>query len=38
MAGSGPFYNNDYAGISISRSGAEYLGTLGGIMAMRDGS
>ena len=38
LAGSGPLYNNNYAGISISPSGAEYLGTLGGIVAMRDGS
>jgi hypothetical protein len=37
-AGSGSFYNNNYAGISISPSGAEYLGTLGGILEMRDGS
>jgi hypothetical protein len=37
-AGSGPFYNNNYAGISISPTGTEYLGTLGGILAMRDGS
>jgi hypothetical protein len=38
LAGSGPFYNNNYAGISISPGGTEYLGTLGGIVAMRDGS
>ena len=37
LAGSGPLYNNNYAGISISPSGTEYLGTLGGILAMRDG-
>jgi hypothetical protein len=37
-AGSGPFFNNNYAGIAISPSGAEYLGTLGGILEMRDGS
>ena len=37
LAGSGPLYNNNYAGISISRSGTEYLGTLGGVLAMRDG-
>ena len=37
LTGSGPLYNNNYAGISISPSGTEYLGTLGGIVAMRDG-
>lgn len=36
-AGSGLGYNNNYSGISISRSGTEYLGTLGGIIALRDG-
>ena len=36
-AGTGLGYNNNYAGISISRSGAEYLGTLGGIISLRDG-
>jgi hypothetical protein len=29
-------YNNNYAGIALSRSGTEYLGTIGGIVAMRD--
>jgi hypothetical protein len=38
LAGNGFGYNNNYAGISISRSGTEYLGTLGGIIALRDGS
>jgi hypothetical protein len=37
-AGSGPLYNNNYAGIAISPTGTEYLGTLGGIVSMRDGS
>jgi hypothetical protein len=36
-AGSGPFYNNNYAGIAISPSGTEYLGTLGGIVSLSDG-
>ena len=36
-SGSGLGYNNNYAGISISPSGAEYLGTLGGIISLRDG-
>jgi hypothetical protein len=38
LAGSGFGYNNNYSGIAISPSGTEYLGTLGGIIAMRDGS
>jgi hypothetical protein len=37
-AGTGLGYNNNYAGISISPSGAEYLGTLGGLVSIRDGS
>lgn len=37
-AGSGLGYNNNYAGIGISRSGTEYLGTLGGLIALRDGA
>jgi len=37
-AGSGPFYNNNYAGIALSPTGTEYLGTLGGILSVRDGS
>jgi hypothetical protein len=37
-AGSGLGYNNNYAGISISPGGTEYLGALGGIMALRDGA
>jgi hypothetical protein len=35
-AGRGVGYNNNYAGISISPRGTEYLGSLGGIMAVRD--
>jgi hypothetical protein len=35
-SGSGYNYNNNYAGISISRAGREYLGTLGGIISLRD--
>jgi hypothetical protein len=38
LAGTGLGYNNNYAGIAISRSGVEYLGTLGGLVSMRDGS
>ena len=29
-------YNNNYAGIQLSRKGVEYLGTLGGLIALRD--
>ena len=36
-SGTGLGYNNNYAGISISPSGIEYLGALGGIMSLRDG-
>jgi hypothetical protein len=35
-AGTGLGYNNNYSGISISPSGTEYLGALGGIMALKD--
>lgn len=37
LAGNGFYYNNNYSGISVSRAGTEYVGTLGGIVAMRDG-
>jgi hypothetical protein len=38
FAGNGSVgYNNNYAGIALSRPGAEYLGTLGGIISLRDG-
>jgi len=36
--GSGSLYNNNYAGIAISPSGAEYVGALGGILEMRERS
>jgi len=29
--------NNNYSGIAISPAGTEYVGTLGGIIALRDG-
>lgn len=35
LAGTGFYYNNNYAGISISPSGTAYLGVLGGIVAIR---
>lgn len=37
LAGTGSYYNNNYAGIAISSGGTAYLGTLGGIVALRDG-
>jgi hypothetical protein len=36
-AGSGLGYNNNYAGIGIGRNHTEYLGSLGGMVALRDG-
>lgn len=36
LAGTGLGYNNNYAGIAISRTGTEYLGTLGGIISVTD--
>lgn len=36
LAGTGVGYNNNYSGIVLSRSGVEYLGALGGIMALKD--
>jgi hypothetical protein len=37
LSGGGFFnYNNNYAGIAIARSGQEYVGTLAGIVSMRD--
>jgi hypothetical protein len=38
LAGTGADYNNNYAGIALGRNRTEYLGTLGGIIAIRDGS
>jgi hypothetical protein len=35
-AGSGLGYNNNYAGIALAPTGTEYLGTLGGVVALRD--
>jgi hypothetical protein len=37
LAGNGLGYNNNYAGISISPGDTEYVGALGGILALRDG-
>jgi hypothetical protein len=36
-AGTGLGYNNNYSGISINPGGTAYVGSLGGIMLLRDG-
>jgi hypothetical protein len=36
-SGTGFGWNNNYAGISISPTGREYLGTISGIISLRDG-
>ena len=36
LAGAGVGFNNNYAGITLGPTGTAYLGTLGGIIAMRD--
>jgi hypothetical protein len=36
-AGSGLSFNNNYAGIALGANGTEYLGVIGGIVALRDG-
>ena len=37
LAGTGAFYNNNYAGIAIGPTGTAYLGVIGGIVALKDG-
>jgi len=37
-AGSGLLANNNYAGIALGPDGTAYLGTIGGVRALRDGS
>jgi hypothetical protein len=37
LAGTGVGYNNNYAGIALAPDGDEYLGTLDGVVALRDG-
>ena len=37
-AGSGPLFNNNYAGLALGPDGTAYLGVIGGIIALRDGS
>ena len=36
-AGSGLFFNNNYAGLALGPDGTAYLGVIGGIVALRDG-
>jgi hypothetical protein len=36
LAGAGLGFNNNYAGLTLGRDGTAYLGTLGGIIAVRD--
>ena len=36
LSGTGPLYNNHYAGLAIGPTGTSYLGGLGGLMAIRD--
>jgi len=38
LAGTGLAYNNNYAGLSIGPDGTAYLGTFGGLQALRDGN
>jgi hypothetical protein len=37
-AGSGLSFNNNYAGIALAADGSAYLGVIGGIVRLRDGS
>lgn len=37
VSGAGPFYNNNYAGLTLGPNGTAYLGVLGGIVSLRDG-
>ncbi|MFI5122893.1 MAG: hypothetical protein ACHQJ5_08340, partial [Vicinamibacteria bacterium] len=37
-AGSGLFFNNNYAGLALGPDGTAYLGVIGGIIALRDGA
>jgi hypothetical protein len=38
LAGTGLGFNNHYAGIAIGPNGTEYVGGIGGLMAVRDSS
>ena len=37
LAGTGGFYNNNYAGLALGPNGTAYLGTVSGMVALRDG-
>ena len=37
-AGSGLVYNNNYAGLALGPDGTAYLGVIGGLISLRDGS
>lgn len=37
LSGTGVGYNNNYAGIALAPDGREYLGTIGGLISIRDG-
>ena len=37
-AGSGLLFNNNYAGLALGPDGTAYLGVIGGIIALRDGT
>jgi hypothetical protein len=37
-SGSGLGFNNNYAGLALGPDGTAYLGTIGGMIALRDGS
>ena len=37
-AGSGLVFNNNYAGLALGPDGTAYLGVIGGIITLRDGS
>jgi hypothetical protein len=38
LSGTGTGYNNNYPAITLSPDGTAYLGTLGGVVALRDGA
>jgi hypothetical protein len=37
LAGTGASFNNNYAGLALGPDGTAYLGTIGGIVALKDG-
>lgn len=38
FAGSGALFNNNYAGLTLGPDGTAYLGVIGGLVALRDGT